>query len=236
MSKHRGIKLNREVLGKLMLLEYFKPDVFKKISEIQAQEAGFPSEIKKIENNEWDQVEDLKLWKDDGWFNKWIKLEPRLYDKDLRPYYYFSRESLAYQLNVSLKLSDLGREVLEKLLGKNETQRKVALKNANSINELEANIILEKLQEKTINDSNIEIEILKSLLEWGSSKELLFTSTIAFLESLSGNLLNFGQIPLIKAFMEKTKKESEIKKIVKKWVEENPKLKRSVEAQFKISI
>ena len=170
---------------------------------------------------------------DDGWFKDWIKLDPPLSGTDLRPYYYFSRESLAYQLNVSLKLSDLGREVLEKLLGKNETQRKSALKNANSINEFEANIILEKLQEKTLNNSNIDSEILKSLLQWGGSKELLFTSTIAFLESLSGNLIKFGQIPSIKAFMDKTKKESDITSIVKKWVEENPKLKQSVEAQFK---
>lgn len=236
MAKHRNIQLNREVLGKLMLLEYFKSDAFKKIAEIQVKENGIPSEIKKIENDNWEQIEDLKLWKDDGWFKDWVKLEPQLSGKDLRPYYYFSRESLAYQLNVSLKLSDLGREVLEKLLGKNESQRKSALKNSNSINEFEANIILEKLQEKTLNNSNIESEILKSLLEWGSSKELLFTSTIAFLESLSGNLINFGQIPSIKAFMDKTKKESEIKSIVKKWVEENPKLKQVVETQFKINI
>ena len=233
MAKHRNIELNREVLGKLMLLEYFKSDAFKKIAEMQAKEEGLPSEIKKIENEKWEQIEDLKLWKDDGWFKDWIKLDPPLSGTDLRPYYYFSRESLAYQLNVSLKLSDLGREVLEKLLGKNETQRKSALKNANSINEFEANIILEKLQEKTLNNSNIDSEILKSLLQWGGSKELLFTSTIAFLESLSGNLIKFGQIPSIKAFMDKTKKESEIKNIVKKWVEENPKLEKSVEAQFK---
>lgn len=236
MAKHRNVELNREVLGKLMLLEYFKSDAFKKIAEIQVKEEGLPSEIKKIENDNWEQIEDLKLWKDDGWFKDWIKLEPLLSGTDLRPYYYFSRESLAYQLNVSLKLSDLGREVLEKLLGKNESQRKSALKNANSINEFEANIILEKLQEKTLNNSSIDSEILKSLLEWGSSKELLFTSTIAFLESLSGNLIKFGQIPSIKAFMDKTKKESDITSIVKKWVEENPRLKQSVETQFKISI
>ena len=61
---------------------------------MQALEKGFPKEIKLLETEGWDTIEKLKVWKDDEWFKDWLKIEPKLSEIDLRPYFYFSRESL----------------------------------------------------------------------------------------------------------------------------------------------
>ena len=234
MAKHRKVNIDRKVLAKLMLLEYFKSDFFKKLSEIQAQEKGKPKELELIEKGKWEDIRELKLWEDDSWILNWIDLEPKLNNLDLRPYFYFSRESLSSQLNLGqYRLSLQAEQVLKDLLSGAESQRKSALKLSSSINDSEANIILNKLCDKILSDSKIDIKIFRSLLEWGASKNILFTSTISCLNQISGDKLNISHIPRIKSFMDTTNKEQEILDIVKRWKNENPKLSKAIEQNLK---
>ena len=233
MGEYRTVNLNRKVLAKLMLLEYFKSDFFKKLSVIQSSEKGKPAELQLIEKNEWDDVKELKLWKDDQWVVDWIELEPKLTDIDLRPYFYFSRESLSSQLNLGqVRLSPIAEKALTDLLSGADSQRNSALKSATSINYSEANIILEKLSDKILSESKVDNKIFRSLLEWGANIESLHTATISCLNEITGNKLNFAVIPRVKAFMNKTTKEQEIKKIAIRWVDENGSLKKAVEKDF----
>ena len=233
MAGHRGIEINRKVLAKLMLLEYFKTDFFKKLSEIQSQEKGKPKELKLIEKEKWKEVKELKLWKDDSWVLNWIKLEPKLENVDLRPYFYFSRESLSSQLNLGqYRLSPQAEKVLTDLLSGAESQRKSALKSASIINDSEANIILDKLCDKVLSDSEINIKLFRSLLEWGASKEFLFTGTISCLNKITGNQLKFSHMPRIKQFMDATNKKQEIMEIINRWKKENPKLEEAIRQNF----
>jgi len=234
MSKHREVNIDRKVLAKLMLLEYFKSDFFKKLSEIQAQEKGKPKELELIEKGKWEEIRELKLWEDDSWILNWIALEPKLSNLDLRPYFYFSRESLSSQLNLGqYRLSPQAEQVLKDLLSGAESQRKLALKLSSSINESEANIILNKLCDKILSDSKINIKIFRSLLEWGASKNILFTSTISCLNQISGDKLSISHIPRIKSFMDTTNKKREILDIAKRWENENPKLSKAIAQNFK---
>ncbi|HEX7600277.1 MAG TPA: P-loop NTPase fold protein, partial [Polyangiaceae bacterium] len=45
MAKTRKVELKQRVLAKLMLLEYFKPESFKKLAELQAEQGGKPAEL-----------------------------------------------------------------------------------------------------------------------------------------------------------------------------------------------
>jgi hypothetical protein len=45
MGEDRGLNLQRQVLAKLMLLEYVKPEFFKKLAELQATQDGRPTEL-----------------------------------------------------------------------------------------------------------------------------------------------------------------------------------------------
>ncbi|MGR3178799.1 MAG: KAP family P-loop NTPase fold protein [Candidatus Anammoxibacter sp.] len=233
MSSHRNLTLDRKVLAKLMLLEYFKTELFRKLSEIQSLEKGKPNEIKLIEEDDWDDIKELKLWKDDKWVIDWIRLEPKLTDVDLRPYFYFSRESLSSQLNLGrFRLSPIAEKILEDLLSGADSQRKTALKSLASINDLEANIILEKLSDKVLSDSKIDSKLFRSLLEWGTSKEFLYAGTISCLNQLTGSKLTIAIIPRVKEFMKSTGKTGEVLEIVNRWAKENQKLEAAIKKDF----
>jgi hypothetical protein len=50
MSEDRGLRFQRQVLAKLMLLEYLKPEFFKQLAAFQAAQGGRPSELAQVEN------------------------------------------------------------------------------------------------------------------------------------------------------------------------------------------
>jgi predicted KAP-like P-loop ATPase len=234
MSLHRNLTLDRKVLAKLMLIEYFKTELFRKLSEIQSLEKGRPNELKLIEKDSWDDVKELKLWKEDKWVIDWFKLEPKLNEVNLQPYFYFSRESISSQLNLGqFRLSPIAEKTLKNLLSGADSQRKTALRSVASINDFEANIILEKLSDKILSDSKIEYKLFRSLLEWGASKEFLYTGTISCLNQITGNKLTFTIIPRVKEFMESTGKIHEVQEIVSRWKIENINLENAIKKDFK---
>jgi len=47
----RGLTLQRQILAKLMLLEYIKPEFFKQLAAIQADQGGRPEELRELETN-----------------------------------------------------------------------------------------------------------------------------------------------------------------------------------------
>lgn len=233
MAHYRAITLDRKVIAKVMLLEYFKSDFFKKLSEIQSHEKGKPTELKLIEDQNWDDVEELKLWKGDTWITMWINLEPKLADIDLRSYFYFSRESLANQLNLGqYSLDIVAAKVLSDLLSGADSQRKSALKSKANINDSEANVILERLSEEILSKPKIDATVFRSFLVWGASRESLYTGTISCLNEITGDKLKYSIIPRVKAFMDTTNKYQEIKEIANRWAKENPKLESAIKKDF----
>jgi hypothetical protein len=61
MAGDRGLDLRRQVLAKLMLLEYLKPEFFKHLARIQASQEGKPSELADTERTlRWQPSEDAE--------------------------------------------------------------------------------------------------------------------------------------------------------------------------------
>jgi len=73
---------------------------------------------------------------------------------------------------------------------------------------------------------------MRSLLEWGSSREFLYTNTISCLDQIPGSKIEFSIIPRIKTFMDTTSKTQEIKKIAYRWANENKKIEQAIEKDF----
>lgn len=93
MAKYKHKTLDRKVLAKIMMLEYIKPSLFKSIAELSA--AGMLSkELSIFEEEKAEELEALKIWKDDVWVQNWCKIEPKLANEDLTLYFYFTRTSL----------------------------------------------------------------------------------------------------------------------------------------------
>lgn len=234
MGKVKGIDLDKKILSKLMLLEYFKDDVFKKLGEMQSSEKGLPKEINLIENDKWDKVEKLKLWKEDDWFINWVKIEPKLSNIDLQPYFYFSRESLHHRSVLeNQQLSIEAESVIAGLLSGGDSARAEALKKHNQINDFEALQILKTIIIEIETASVISADLFKSFISWGSIRAELYSETIVCLNAMPSNNIKVGFIPRIKEFSENADKTTEIKELFEKWKKENPKLKSAISNELK---
>lgn len=234
MAKFKGIELDKKALTKIMLIEYFKETVFKQIGELQANENGKPKELELVENNEWDSVKKLKIWKDDEWFLTWLSIEPKLTNINLQPYYYFSRESLQNNFIKSATTISLEAETaLTQLLSKSDISRKDAIKKESNINEFESIEILKTLFSNIEVSSDIDVKLFTAYIEWGSTKEILFSEVISHLSSLPANKIKASFIPRIAEFSKTSNKLSEIKELSEKWKSDNPSLKSSIEQELK---
>lgn len=234
MAKFKGVELDKKALAKIMLIEYFKETVFKQIGELQVNEKGKPKELELIENNDWDSVKKLKIWKDDEWFLNWLSIEPKLTNIDLQPYYYFSRESLQNNfIKSATTISTEAERILTQLLSNSDSSRKEAIKNEPSINEFESGEILKTLFSNIEVSSDIEVKLFTAYIEWGSTKEVLFSEVISQLSSLPASKIKIAFIPRIAEFSKISKKLGEIKELSEKWKNDNPSLKRSIEQELK---
>lgn len=234
MAKFKGIELEKKALTKIMLIEYFKETVFKQIGELQANENGKPRELELVENNEWDSVKKLKIWKDDEWFLNWLSIEPKLTNINLQPYYYFSRESLQNNFIKSATTISLEAETaLTQLLSKSDISRKDAIKKESNINEFESVEILKTLFSNIEVSSDIDVKLFTAYIEWGTTKEILFSEVISHLSSLPANKIKASFIPRIAEFSKISNKLREIKELSEKWKSDNPSLKPSIEQELK---
>ena len=49
MAQSRSVSLDEQVLAKLMLLEYFRPESFRRLAQLQSEQQGRPAELTKLE-------------------------------------------------------------------------------------------------------------------------------------------------------------------------------------------
>lgn len=233
MAKYKNINLDRKILAKIMMLEYFKLPLFKKLAQMSAR-GDSRGELKLFEDGKINELNELKLWKDDYWVQEWIKIKPSISDIELAPYFYFTRTSLDEKFSsLKTKLSLIGEEINEKLLSKSDVALKQALMHMDDINEYEASEILDNLYNNMISESTIDNNLFEAFLEWGASKTNLISNTISYLKSIPGSRISISFYPFINSFVEKTNKSNEVKEISDKWVQENIKLKSVAEISLK---
>lgn len=234
MAKLKGIDLDKKALAKLMLVEYFKDGVFKQIGELQANENGKPKELEQVEQNQWDSIQKLKIWKDDEWFLNWLTIEPKLSSFDLQPYYYFSRESLQNNLiksNVVISLE--GEQILTKLLSGSDSFRRDALKNHANINEFESLEILKMIFSKIESATEIDSKLFASYIDWGATKDSMFSEVLSQLSSLPASKIKVGLIPRIAEFAKNSNKLNEVRELGKIWEKDNTSLIATIKQEFK---
>lgn len=234
MADYRKIPLDRKILAKLMLVEYFKDPFYKRLAQLQTNENGKPAEVINIEEGNWDEADVLKLWKDDNWIADWLtNIEPPLANVDLRPYFYFSRES---QKNISYsKSQNLSRDavkILQNLLSGTDTLRNEAIKLASNISEFEVSSVLNELASKIEASTEIEKSIFQSFIEWGSSRAEIYVDTIAILERVPADKIKASFIPLITPFANKLTDKSKVMELLIKW-ESQKSLKSAIADELK---
>lgn len=153
----RGLELKIElpVLAKLMLAEYFKDDFYSNLETLVFKhQDGAPAELVALEKeakpaDEAQEDEANKIvaestkspeWKNDEWIQNWAATDPELGRKDLRPYFFVSRDKKVYF--PGMELPNRLASIVELLMGKTLALMKP---------------VIEKLEVKDVNQVAAEI-------------------------------------------------------------------------------
>lgn len=226
MAKSRGIELQYKVLAKLMLLEYFKSEWFRRLAELQAQQEGSPTEISAIEeiiknNEDADKSlsEEFKIWISDPWMKSWIASEPSLSKIDLRPYFYFARDVLSSLSGSVQRMTPLAQETLTKLLSASEAMRKKALDYAKDVSQADVAAIFESLtdrvrQKENLSGPNIEFD---ALFQWTKVRAELGPQLISFISKFPEKILPSIVVVKLLDVVSGTPYEDSGLQVLKKW-------------------
>lgn len=187
LARLRGVELKKQLLAKLMALEYMRLDQFKMLADWQSSQNGLSKEIKELETlvKETDpkmENDDHKKWLQDHWVKKWLSSEPSLTDENLGPYFYISRDSLSYFSTPSIELTETEKEAFEKLISSSDAHRRKGKELFKALNESEVAKVVKALtdrQTKTDPDSddgtlisvlsslpNLRIEVTESIVDF----------------------------------------------------------------------
>lgn len=217
MATYKNKELDRKILAKIMMLEYIKPRIFNKIAEMAANNT-LEKELQLFELGTEKDLNELKMWHDDIWFLEWCKLEPKLSDKNLNTYFYFTRTSLDEKISqISSFLSPEAEKILESLMSKSDVKINQAIEAASEISDSEASAILEAMYSKMSSETSISKEIMDSFLMFAQRKVLLVNDALSYLQQLIGKQVPLGCAPYVLDFAKKTNKLVEMKDIVLEW-------------------
>jgi predicted KAP-like P-loop ATPase len=231
MAKSSGEELNKRVLAKLMLLEYFKSETFRSFYEEQAKNNGvipwIPNveELSKNEVLKDDDVDGLSVeqqaYIQDSWIRDWLSSEPSLAGIDLQPYFYFSRDKLSSAGIKVQRMSSQAQEVIRKLLNDAESVKNIALNEAVSLSPGDASAIFEALSEKVRHDGKQsgKSPALEKLADFCEVRKELIVQFLLMVEKLPHQSLPISVVTWVTALTSESEHKQVGDRILRIWSE-----------------
>jgi hypothetical protein len=229
MAEFKGQNLDKRVLAKLMLLEYFKPETFKTYYRLQAENDGIIPEMdlmEKIAGSEEvksSSVEKLSIeqqgYLEDSWILRWLVSEPSFTKTNFQPYFYFSRDKLSASGITLQRMSSQGQEVFRKLMENTAIIRNSGLKEAADLSPGDASAIFESFLERIKYEGKQtgDEPLLKRLFDFCEVRKELISQLLGWLEKLPHQLLPLGSISWITAVSDGTTHNQTTSKILLEW-------------------
>jgi len=215
MAQSRGVKdLKPRVLAKLMLLEYYRTESFRQLAAAQAEEDGKPRALADAEKRYREEstakprlapaksgsgakaqpaaapgdeeTPDLPLWLLDPWVIAWARSEPALAGIDLRPYFYFSRDTLGPLGQATQRMSPAAQEVFKKILSQSDAERKIGIGRASTLSPADASAVFEALAGRIREDDDFgsESSAFGRAIDWAKARRELVGQLAPLLASL----------------------------------------------------
>lgn len=162
LSKARNVTLDKNILAKLMLAEYFNPEFFKAITKPENREL-----FKVFEKGEkLNDDNPFAVWQEKDWVKRWMQNGTRLDDEKLDKYVYFADVKNRYgQSNLDM-LSPTARKCYEQLVDGTDMNRTAALKLVDKLAPGEKAIIASEVFAVIENTSTMNVEVLRSYTEF----------------------------------------------------------------------
>ena len=162
LSKARNVDLDKNILAKLMLAEYFNPEFFKAVTKPENRELFKAYE----KGEELNDDNPFTVWKEKDWVKRWMQNGTRLDEEKLDKYVYFADVKNRYgQSNLDM-LSPTARKCYEQLVDGTEINRSAALKLVDKLVPGEKAVIASEVFAIIENTSTINVEVLRSYTEF----------------------------------------------------------------------
>lgn len=228
LAKTRNVKLNKNILAKLMLAEYFNPEFFKAVTKPENREL-----FKSFEEGE-DLNEDnpFAAWRDKDWIKKWMQNGTKLGEEKLDKYVYFADVKNRYgQSNLDM-LSPTARKCYELLANGTETGRSMSLKLTDKLSTGEKAIIASEVFAIIENTSPINVEVLRSYTDFCIAVGMIEEALKKLMEQPVSkyNVAACGQLA---SFIARLSPEEA--KQLNDYLSTNPELKATIERQAKLN-
>ena len=214
MADTRGVKLDKKILSKLMLLEYFKEPMYAEVVN--------PNNRKDLEELETKKTitsrNVFNKWKDDEWVKDWLAMDVPLNEKDLRPYYYFSRSTQRVNQAINNLLSPNAQQSLKSFLAKSDSEREKAVKLFGTLSESECALVTDAIYEEMLKTEEIDMEIFKSFMAVLSCKSM-FDQAAKQIKKIPASKIEAEMLPLIndlKSKLSTTQDKEEIEDYISK--------------------
>lgn len=162
LAKARGVTLDKNILAKLMLAEYFNPEFFKAVTRPENREL-----FKSFEKGE--ELQDnnpFSTWKDMEWVKKWMTNGTTLNDEKLDKYVYFANVKNRYGQSNLDQLSPTARKCYDCLVDGTDTNRNAAMKLVEKLAPGEKAIIASEVFALIENSSRMNVEVLRSYTDF----------------------------------------------------------------------
>jgi predicted KAP-like P-loop ATPase len=227
LADRRNITLQKKVLAKLMLAEYYKPSFIEALMRPESKD-----ELKQLESKRGEATfTALKDWCSDEWVQKWAVGEPRLSAVDnLSNYFYFSRESRKLYSSSAEILSNEAKKLLQNLVDASDSVRSKAIESAKQLAPAEQVLLDNAMFDEIIKEEKIDSKKFKSYLEL--SVELKQQKeAVTRIKALPIARIPAGLVGQMTAFVKTL--EASTKDSLKSFLLTNSKLNASVNAIFK---
>lgn len=227
LADRRNITLQKKVLAKLMLAEYYKPSFIEALMRPESKD-----ELKQLESKRGEATfTALKDWCSDEWVQKWAVGEPRLSAVDnLSDYFYFSRESRKLYSSSAEILSNEAKKLLQNLVDASDSVRSKAIESAKQLAPAEQVLLDNAMFDEIIKEEKIDSKKFKSYLEL--SVELKQQKeAVTRIKALPIARIPAGLVGQMTAFVKTL--EASTKDSLKSFLLTNSKLNASVNAIFK---
>lgn len=227
MAKSKGITLSKKILAKLMVLEYFKPETFKVLYELQMNNNGVLKEISSLEQQAKQVTAianstDLDALLNDSWIKNWLASEPSLVNENLQPYFYFSRDRLTISGKHLQRMSPAAQDIYQKFIQEAKSVQQTALKECKALSPSDSSAIFEALTERVLQaessnsqTSNPPLKILVDFTKEKSSE--LLSQFFIFIEKVPDKNLPLTITTWLEDLTKNTAFNDQIIKLFTKW-------------------
>ncbi|MHB8580966.1 MAG: KAP family P-loop NTPase fold protein [Ignavibacteriaceae bacterium] len=237
MSEDKGMDIQKRILSKLMLLEYFKEETFKNLFDLQMMQNGIPKEIKIIENkllrpseekeNENEKKKEkyvfnselIETWIKDRWLTDWFRMEPFLNDVNLSLYFYLSRDKLTSISSESHRMSSNIQELFTKIISESDTIRNKAIEGTKSVSETDSSAIFSSLVFRINETENTDSRdrLISTLTLLCHERKELLTEVLSFLEKFPVKYLSPAIVPQLRFAVKDSEYNKEAERLISQW-------------------